>query len=325
VANAQHHTHLVDLIRGDWPLAGPEGGRAAFGWAAFCKCMLDAGLAPGIGGRILEPAPEALRRAVHGLASRALRVEPVRAGRDLATRHWLFEGRSLGWDAPARAQPVSFISCVHDEAQWRANLAASPCFRAGAGHQLIGIRGAASIGEGFRAGLAQAACPWVVLVHQDVYLPPGWPERFQEQWLQAERRFGRIGVAGVLGTWLDPRSPDGRTHAGRILDRQSLIQETPGLPCPVDTLDEVLLGFRREGTLRPDPALGFHLYGADLALQARAAGSAAVVLDALPFHNSLCPPRLPGAFWSSARTLGAKWPGAFPLATPCALLAFNPA
>jgi hypothetical protein len=226
----------------------------------------------------------------------------------------------MGWSGGPGEQAMSFICCVNDEEQFLANLATSPCFHGREGHELIAVRHATSAGEGFLAGLEQAAHPWLVLAHQDVYLPAGWPLRFQTQWRQAEAAFGPLGVAGVYGASLDPTAGHGRSYAGQVLDRQILRQETSGLPLRVDTLDELIILFRRETLLRPDPVVGFHLYGADLALQAHTAGLAVVTLDAITFHNSLCPFRLPTAFWASARTLKAKWPTRFPLATSCALL-----
>ena len=52
---------------------------------------------------------------------------------------------------------------------------------------------------GLNAGLERAKHEWVVLVHQDVYLPAGWDRQVVRQLREAERRFGPLGVAGVYG------------------------------------------------------------------------------------------------------------------------------
>jgi hypothetical protein len=70
--------------------------------------------------------------------------------------------------------------------------------------------------------------------------------------------------------------------------------------------------------LRADPALGFHLYGADLCLQAREKGFAAVAIGALCHHNSRNV-GLNGAFFDSARAFTNKWADRLPIATPCAV------
>ena len=79
---------------------------------------------------------------------------------------------------------------------------------------------------------------------------------------------------------------------------------------------------RRDAGLRFDPELGFHLYGADICLQAREQGSAVVA----------CWPRLasiiPGAsgrprhFFTSAAVFARKRGlHCLPVATPCAIIA----
>ena len=124
------------------------------------------------------------------------------------------------------------------------------------------------------------------MVHQDVYLPAGWDRRVMRQLREAERRFGPIGIAGVYGVGEVDEPADGPPRAERIgwvVDRGRLLREGPDLPARVATLDELLLILPRGTPLRADPALGFHLYGADLCLQARERGLAVVALgDALP-------------------------------------------
>jgi hypothetical protein len=78
----------------------------------------------------------------------------------------------------------------------------------------------------------------------------------------------------------------------------------------------LFLAVPRGTPLRFDPQLGFHFYGADLCLQARTRGLAAVALDALCLHNSRSV-GLPESFFPSARALTAKWRPKLPLATSC--------
>ena len=60
-----------------------------------------------------------------------------------------------------------------------------------------------------------------------------------------------------------------------------MLRDGPELPPQVATLDELLLIVRRDSGLRFDPELGFHLYGADICLQASEQGLAVVALAAL--------------------------------------------
>jgi hypothetical protein len=172
------------------------------------------------------------------------------------------------------------------------------------------LRDQTSAAAGYQAGWEQATGDLVVFVHQDVYLPRGWDSRLVEQFEAAERAFGPLGVAGVFGFRV---GDDGAsTPVGRVLDRQTLLDEPTPLPAAVTGLDEVVLVVRRDSPLRFDPELGFHLYGTDLALQASAAGLPVAVLDAPCLHNSLFS-SLPPAFHASRRHLLAKWPDVRPL------------
>jgi hypothetical protein len=103
------------------------------------------------------------------------------------------------------------------------------------------------------------------------------------------------------------------------VDRDRLLREGEPLPSPVEALDELLLVVPRDTPLRFDPALGFHLYGADLCLQARRMGLQAVALDAVCFHHSRGV-GLPAVFHDSARAFARKWADRLPVATPCAVI-----
>jgi hypothetical protein len=98
-----------------------------------------------------------------------------------------------------------------------------------------------------------------------------------------------------------------------------LLLDGPELPARVATLDELLLVVPKSSQLRFDPALGFHLYGADLCLQARERGLAVVVLGA-PCHHNSRNIGLPEAFFASARVFARKWAHRLPVATPCVII-----
>jgi SAM-dependent methyltransferase len=323
VPNVQHHSVVTALHRGEWQYQDAGLLDAThlrfFTWASFMKLLLAAGLAPRIVGVAPVPVDPRLLQAMGPLLVH-LGVPLQRAASYLSAYQWTIEGTPLGWDASAEEEPLSFVACVNHDAQLLDNLAASPCLRLGSPHELVQVRGARSAAEGLNAGLARAKHDLVVLVHQDVYLPAGWPARFLAQWRLAESTCGPVGVAGVLGAFHDPAVPAGIHRAGHVLDRHVLLRPPGPLPAAVQGLDELLLAVPRTTALRLDPALGFHFYGTDLACQARAAGQRAVVLDAPCFHNSQNGGELAPAFHESGRTFRAKWGAALPIATPCALV-----
>ena len=223
------------------------------------------------------------------------------------------------------AVPMSFAVCVSDDSVLKANLLASPCIAGrGSPHEVILIHKAPSAAAGLAMGLLKAKHERVVCVHQDVYLPRGWDGCVAEQLREAEQRFGPIGVAGVYGVgeviWpVAGTLPLAAKRSGWVVDRGRTLCDGPELPARVLTLDELLLVVRRDTPLRFDPALGFHLYGADICLQAAEHGLAVVALGALCHHNSRSI-GLPEAFFASAEVFALKWSHRLPVATPCVII-----
>ena len=205
-----------------------------------------------------------------------------------------------------------------------ANLLASPCLDAGSPSEVIVVKGCPSAADGLNLAFERAQREWIACVHQDVFLPRGWDRLVTEQLKEAERRFGPIGVAGVYGVGEaiitdDPRQPLGAERIGWVNDRGRVLRDGPELPARVATLDEIVLVMRRNSGLRFDPELGFHLYGADICLQAREQGLAVVALAAPCDHNSRSV-GLPEAFFASAEVFARKCSHRLPVATSCVII-----
>lgn len=213
---------------------------------------------------------------------------------------------------------LTFICCAVGEARLRSHLLASPCLGKGTPHQLLIFHDAASVAEALRTGLAQAANPWVVLVHDDVFLPAGWDTKCWQQLAEATRRYGRPpALAGVFGV------QSGR-RCGHVQDRGTLLKMGEGFPCMADALDELLLVLPADSDLEHVDALGFHLFGTDLVLQAQQRGSYAAVLDAYCEHGSGLPTDMAEVTSEkiaevdrSVRVFQSRWTKALPVRTPC--------
>jgi hypothetical protein len=223
--------------------------------------------------------------------------------------------------------PLSFVTCLSSRETLRANLLASPCLGPGTAHQLVAVEGCPTAAAGLNVGFHHAKHELLVCVHQDVYLPAGWDRCLVQQLREAELRFGPIGVAGVYGVGevIAPRDLTNALAAERIgwvVDRGRTLLDGPELPARVTTLDELLLVVRRDSPLRFDPALGFHLYGADICLQAAERGLAVVALGALCHHNSRSI-GLPEVFYRSAEVFARKLRHRLPVATPCVIIDWN--
>ena len=124
--------------------------------------------------------------------------------------------------------------------------------------------------------LEEARGTHVVLCHQDVRLLSDGAQQLAARLAELTERDPLWALAGNAGV-----RPDG-TLALRITDPHGAGQCRGPLPAQVASLDENFIVVRRDSGIRPTATLsGFHLYGTDLCLQARAAGRTAWVVD---FH-----------------------------------------
>jgi glycosyltransferase involved in cell wall biosynthesis len=134
--------------------------------------------------------------------------------------------------------------------------------------------------EALNQGLKKATGEIVVFCHQDVKFPQGWIEKLLEQIVIVERTHKNWGVLGTFGI-----AKNG-SPAGHIIDYCGHFHCLP-LPSEVQSLDEHCLIIRKDSGLRFDEQLGgFHLYGADICLQAMSNGLTNYAIDACVKHMS---------------------------------------
>jgi glycosyltransferase involved in cell wall biosynthesis len=206
----------------------------------------------------------------------------------------------------------AFIVASNDEQVLRSCLLASPDLAAGVETSVQ--RGFTSAGEAYNRGIAATDGDILVFVHQDVYLPEGWLRKLASviEWLEA--RDPNWGVLGVFGS---ERDRTGRGYLYSTGLRRVLGEDFVGAR-PVETLDEVVLILRRASGLRFDASLpGFHLYGADICLQAAARGMRSYAMSAFCIHNTNGYRLLPWAYWRCYLRLRRKWWSRLPAQTPC--------
>ncbi len=220
----------------------------------------------------------------------------------------------------AFSRQLGFVTCATDADVLRDRLLASECL-ASRRYPLFVHYGAASAAAAFNSVMDQPPpCDWLVWVHQDVFLPPGWDERFLKAIAEAEAKIAKVAVVGVYGI---VGSGPSCHHVGHVLDRGTLWRWPVPLPCVADSLDELLFAVRADSGLRLDPALGFDLYATDLVLAARAAGWNAVVADAYCEHWSATPtdgnldPAMVARVEASAGVFREKWAHRLPVTTTC--------
>lgn len=204
---------------------------------------------------------------------------------------------------------LTIVAAVNDDAVLTQNLLASPVVREG-GAEVILQRGFSSAARAYNDALDRASHDVVVLPHQDVYLPRGWEDRLA----QAIDAIGpeNWGVLGVFGVdeGGERRGRCWSTGLGKDLDFRV------HAPTPAVSFDELVLIVRKSSGVRFDERVpGFHFYGTDVTLRARAAGVGTFIIDAPVIHNSVPVRSLGGSYAVGYRAMRRLWKDHLPLRT----------
>jgi len=199
------------------------------------------------------------------------------------------------------------------------NLLASPDI--GEAAAVIVQKGFSSAAQAYNDALERVTTDIVVFAHQDVYLPAGWANGFQQAIERLENGDPNWAVAGSYGTSYKDRDA-GLVYC--VANRRMMGRVTGELQS-VDSLDELLLVIKKSSGLRFDEGLqGFHFYGTDICLQARARGLSSYAFEELCIHNAEKTEVLPRAFWKGYFYIRKKWRRYLPIATPCICVTANP-
>ena len=176
------------------------------------------------------------------------------------------------------------------------------------------MRGFASAGAAYNAGIRQAAGDLLVFAHQDVYLPEGWDQRLTDAVVGLSVEDPEWAVLGVWGITPELK-PAGHSYCTGL---QKVLGNPFERPVPCVSLDEALLVLRRSAGLTFDERLpGYHLYATDTCLAARQRGLKSYVISAFCIHNTSGLTSLPWPFWRAYFFMRHKWWRQLPVTTPC--------
>jgi hypothetical protein len=200
-------------------------------------------------------------------------------------------------------------AAINDKETLRSNLMASSLLNDDDVHSLF-IEDARCASIAYNNVLENTTSPYVILAHQDVYLPRGFKEDLLAGILAIERTDKNWGVLGIVG--IDVMS----TLQGRLWSNGLQIEVGAQIefPMPVVSIDELLIVLRRDSGLFFDGNLpGFHLYGTDIVLTALERGLGAYVFDGPVIHNSLPVKTLKSDYEAAYRFMQRKWRHRLPL------------
>lgn len=190
------------------------------------------------------------------------------------------------------------------------NLARSPLL---ADVPLSVIENAPSAGRAYARGMAESAEEVLIFLHHDVYLPPGWDAVLRARIAAVAARDPDWALIGAYGVDDQARGwgPVWSSSLGQIVGHVALS------PQPVQSFDELLIILRRGSGIGWDSDLpGWHLYGTDIATQARAKGLGAYVCALPLIHNDGYKDNLDRGFSAAYGYLQKKWSDRLPLRSP---------
>lgn len=156
-----------------------------------------------------------------------------------------------------------------------------------------------NIPKALNIGIQRSNGENLIFCHQDVIYPQCWLKKIDQQIDLISKLDVEWGVLGVMGVQKNG------FFAGNLIDPHTK-SKFEKLPCVVKSLDEVCLVIRNSCQLCFDESLGgYHLYGADICLQAERKGMKCYAIDAPLTH--LSGGRLDHFFWEMAGKLHKKW------------------
>ena len=212
----------------------------------------------------------------------------------------------------------SVITAANDDRVLKLCLLNSPGIESAS--EVLVQRGYSSAAVAYNAAIEQASTDLLVLVHQDIYLPENWIQRVQSAVEQLAQTCPDWGVLGCCGIQTSGK------HVGYIYDGawNRVLGEPFEGGLEVESLDEAVLIIRKSSGLRFDPSLeGFHMYGADVCLQAQSRGKKCYAIGAFCIHNTNPYRMLPLHFWKGYLAMRRKWKAQLPIKTTCTEITYS--
>lgn len=204
---------------------------------------------------------------------------------------------------------IDIAAAVNDE-KVLANCLQRSADIAGGGARLRTYVGFSTAGLAYNQALEESTADYLVLAHQDVYLPKGFLEHLREKITELNQLDPQWAVAGAIGLDME-NALQGMVWSSGL---RRVIGARPAAPIPAICLDELLLIVRRAAGLRFDEKLpSFHMYGVDIIHIAKARGLSCYVIDAPVIHHSRPVITLSGGYHEAYRYMQSKWRASLPM------------
>lgn len=209
---------------------------------------------------------------------------------------------------------ISVVVPVNRDWEFKNNILSSPGLKE-INAEIIPVKNAKSSAEAFHAGKRLSKNPWILYLHQDVYVPKGSGKSLLQRISQGLDENVPIGFAG-----LQLSNTSLISEAGLVIDRTTLFKHK--ITSSAISADEFAILMHQKCIPIIDDTLGWHLWATDLFLQAflnKNIGNG-LLLDIPLFHNSLNDFSLPKEFHESTKKLLNKYPDLEKIETLCGTL-----
>lgn len=209
---------------------------------------------------------------------------------------------------------LAYVACINNDTILEQCLLRSECIAPGS---LIEKRGYDSASRAFNEELVGGTADVYIFVHQDVYFPKGWEQRLHTIIDQIEATDPDWAVIGLTG-----KARDG-SQVGNVWSsgQQKVIGRGGFAPAPATSVDELTIIVRTaSGVTFDDNFDGFHMYGTDIVLTARAAGKTSYIVDAPVIHNSQPLRTYLGSYLEAYLFMRRKWWDVLPVESSCSTI-----
>jgi hypothetical protein len=212
----------------------------------------------------------------------------------------------------AELEPITFVVAINKRDVLEQNFLASPCLRDPNPHQILLQENFKSAALAYNDAIDKSLNDLIVFCHQDMFFPASWISQLQESCARLGAEDPNWGVLGCSGITSE------RQMRGHVYSSGLGIVGDTSQPGEVQTLDEIVLIFRKSSGLRFDEGLPhFHFYGTDICLRAAERGMKNYAISAFCIHNTYQNFRLPVEFYECCEHIRKVWKKSLPIQTTC--------
>jgi hypothetical protein len=265
--------------------------------AHLYKILLDAGWSPSVKGQQTNPL----------LQQRPKQDIQVERARDLISMldRLYIEAHRAPHSLKKKSGDALFTVVVPStqQRQLKSNVMASSGLKE-VRATVVSIQGAHSPADAIIEAMRHIDTEWILLAHQDVYLPRGFGEQLNAILSAIPDREKKTALLGFAGMG-QSESHGHHAPAGHLTDRLYRFEHAHSNKAV--SLDEFAIIMHKDSVHKIDPELGWHLWATDLCLSSIKRYDVYPRIVCLPiFHNSRTGWKLPEDFGKSAEILLKK-------------------